>query len=56
MGIKFKKKFIKKQRGDVLKTFGDNSKIKKLTKYQPKISLENGLNEFLQWYKKFYKI
>tara|TARA_B100000989_G_C19519844_1_gene463611 strand:+ start:310 stop:1287 length:978 start_codon:yes stop_codon:yes gene_type:complete len=56
VGRKFKKRFVKKQMGDVLKTFGDNSKIKKLTKYQPQMSLKDGLKEFLQWYKKYYNI
>ena len=53
---KFKKNLKKKQIGDVVKTFGDNTKLKKLIKYEPKISLSKGLDEFLNWYlkSKFY--
>ena len=47
---KFKKNYKKKQAGDVIKTFGDNSKLKKLIKYNPKVSLSEGLDEFLGWY------
>jgi len=47
---KFKKNYKKRQAGDVIKTFGDNFKVKKLTKYNPRVSLSEGLDEFLNWY------
>ena len=50
-GKKFKKKFLKKQEGDIIKTHADITKLKKLTSFNPKIDLERGLNEFINWYK-----
>ncbi|MER3498944.1 MAG: epimerase [Chitinophagaceae bacterium] len=37
------------QPGDVPKTFADISKAKKLLGYQPKIQLQEGLKEFMDW-------
>lgn len=38
------------QPGDVPQTYADISKAQKLLNYQPKTSLEAGLNAFYQWY------
>tara|TARA_B100001250_G_C19771890_1_gene777557 strand:+ start:644 stop:1624 length:981 start_codon:yes stop_codon:yes gene_type:complete len=54
--IKFKKKFIGPQAGDVKKTYSNLKKIFKITNYKPKIDLEDGLKNFIGWYKKYYKI
>jgi UDP-glucuronate 4-epimerase len=37
------------QPGDVPHTFADISKAKKLLNYQPKVSLEEGLEKFVEW-------
>lgn len=52
---KLRKKYIKKQRGDVIKTYGSNLKLKKniLKKYKF-TTLEFGMKKFIDWYKKFY--
>jgi UDP-glucuronate 4-epimerase len=55
LGKKAKKKFLKLQRGDVPKTLSDISKIKKDLNYNPKTSVEEGVKNFINWYKKFYK-
>lgn len=41
----------KKQMGDVSYTNSSSFKIKRLLKHQPKISLNNGVEMFLKWYK-----
>lgn len=46
------KNFIPK--GDIKKTYSDNRKIKKLLKLTPKISLDEGVEKFLNWFKKYY--
>lgn len=38
------------QPGDVDRTFADISKAKKLIKYEPKTSFEDGIKKFIQWY------
>ena len=39
------------QPGDVERTFADVSKAKRLIGYEPKISFEDGIKEFVNWYK-----
>jgi len=40
------------QPGDVDRTYADTSKAKALIGYEPKISFEDGIKEFVKWYKK----
>ena len=47
--------FLPKQLGDVKDTLADISKIKENFGYQPKTELYNGLENFVSWYKSFYK-
>jgi len=42
-------RYIEKQRGDVLHTFADISKAKKLLDYQPKVKLKEGLEKEVEW-------
>ena len=55
-GKKFKKKFLKKQEGDIVKTHADIRKLKKLINFNPKTNLKKGLKEFINWYKLEKKI
>jgi len=40
------------QSGDVERTFADITKARKMIKYEPKISFEDGIEKFIEWYKK----
>ncbi len=51
--IKINKKFIKKQKGDVIKTYGDNTKLKKITKINKFVSIGEGMKKFVDWYIKY---
>ena len=55
--IELKTKAIKKltsmQPGDVYKTFSDCSKIKEELNYNPKISIEEGVKNFINWFKTY---
>ena len=44
------KNFVKRQKGDVIKTYGDNTKLKKITKINKFISVEEGMKNFVDWY------
>ena len=44
--------FYPRQKGDVLKTGADTSLIQNWINYKPYTSLEKGINEFADWYKK----
>jgi UDP-glucuronate 4-epimerase len=48
---KFEKKLMKMQPGDTKKTHADITKIKKITKYKPKVKIEIGLINFFNWFK-----
>lgn len=49
-GIKADKKYNNFKPGDVFTTYADISKAKKMLKYNPKISIEEGLKKFTAWY------
>ena len=42
------------QPGDVTATYADVSKLNKLTGYLPKVMLDDGLKQFVIWYREFY--
>ncbi len=42
--------------GDILHSFGDISKAKKIINYQPKYTQEEGLREYFTWHSQKYKI
>jgi len=48
------KTFMPMQDGDVKKTWADVDKLKSLTNYQTKTSIEKGVNHFALWYNSFY--
>tara|TARA_B100000575_G_C22718833_1_gene432422 strand:- start:226 stop:618 length:393 start_codon:yes stop_codon:yes gene_type:complete len=54
LGKKAKIKKLPMQIGDVHKTHGNSNKIIKKTRYQPKTDIQDGINKFINWYKKFY--
>ena len=53
---KAKLKFLPMQLGDVKITYADINKTKKMLNFKPKVSLKNGVEEFVNWYKKYNKI
>ena len=53
---KFNKEWVEAQPGDVVKTYADISKLKKIINFEPKTDIENGLRKTIEWYKKFKNI
>jgi UDP-glucuronate 4-epimerase len=53
-GKKAKINFLPVQGGDVLKTSADISKAKKDLNFNPKTPLEEGVKNFVDWYKEYY--
>ncbi|MBW3020239.1 GDP-mannose 4,6-dehydratase [Candidatus Woesearchaeota archaeon] len=53
---KAKKNLMGMQKGDVPKTYANINKAKKMLKWQPKTSIEDGIKNFIEWYKEYYKI
>jgi len=52
---KAKIKYKKLQPGDVVETLANNKKVTKITGYKPKISIEIGIRNFINWYRNYYK-
>ena len=50
---KAKKNYVSLQKGDIIKTHSSIEKLKKYSGYSPKIFINNGVEEFIKWYKKF---
>lgn len=42
------------QAGDVYQTFADIDDLFNVTGYKPKMSVEQGVNNFVDWYREFY--
>jgi UDP-glucuronate 4-epimerase len=55
LGIKAKKNLLPMQKGDVMITYSDTSKSKKMLGYDPKTTLKEGIKEFVEWYRGYYK-
>jgi len=49
-------KLLEKQPGDVERTESNCDKIKSLVEYKPKVSINDGIENFINWYKSYYKI
>lgn len=56
LGKEAKKNYLPLQKGDVKKTISDVSKIKKHYGFKPEVKIEDGIRNFIDWYKNFYKI
>ena len=56
LGIKAKKNYLDFQPGEAVKTAADISKIQKITNFQPKIKIEEGIPIFVNWFKDYYKL
>jgi len=56
LGVTAKKNFMPMQAGDVYQTYADVDDLFEVTGYKPAMSVENGVDRFVQWYRDFYKI
>ena len=54
LNIRATKDFLSMQDGDVHQTFADTSSIESDYNYKPQIDINNGIKEFVSWYKCFY--
>lgn len=55
LGIEAKKNFREMQPGDVYQTYADTQDLFEATDYRPKVSVKEGVAEFVQWYREFYQ-
>ena len=52
--LKFKKKFLNLQKGDIVRTSADNNKLISKFKVKKFTKIEVGISNFIDWYKKYY--
>jgi len=55
LNIKAKRKYGPKHPADATETWSDTTKLQKLG-YRPKTPINVGVNNFVEWYKKYYKL
>lgn len=55
IGKKANKIYVDMQPGDVLKTYADVNDLEKAIGFKPSTSIEEGLKQFIGWYKLYYR-
>lgn len=55
LGIEAKQNFREMQPGDVYQTFADTQDLFEATGYKPKVGVKEGVKEFVDWYRGYYK-
>ncbi|APG51982.1 TPA: NAD-dependent epimerase [Providencia stuartii] len=56
LGKKAIKNFLPMQAGDVYTTWADTEDLFKVTGYRPQVSIEQGVQAFVNWYHEYYQI
>lgn len=56
LGKKAKKKLLPMQQGDVPATFADIRHSTKQLGFKPKVSIEVGIHNFIEWYRRYYLV
>lgn len=56
LGILANKNMMKMQPGDVYQTFAGVENVFEVTQYRPTVSVEEGVERFVKWYKDFYGV
>ncbi len=56
VGKKAVRNYMPMQSGDVLATWADASILKNLTGYQPATNVDEGISEFVDWYRSYYGV
>jgi len=56
LNIKSQKNLMPMQPGDVYQTYADVEDLFKYTHYKPAITVTEGVEKFVRWYKSFYKV
>ncbi len=54
--MKAKKNMLPMQAGDVPSTWADTSALESELGYRPKVDIEEGIGNFIDWYRWFYRV
>ena len=55
LGVVSKRNFLPMQPGDMLETNSNTDLLNTLTDFMPKITIKQGISEFVEWYLSYYK-
>ena len=55
LGMEATKNMMPMQPGDVYQTWADTEDLFKSVGYKPSMTIEKGVESFVQWYRDFYK-
>ena len=56
LGVEAQKKMMPIQPGDVPKTWADVEGLFNVVDFRPKVSVEEGIKKFIEWYREYYRI
>jgi len=56
LGIKAEKNILPLQPGDLVVTYADISKAKKMLNFNPTTNVEEGIKRFIEWYREYYNL
>jgi UDP-glucuronate 4-epimerase len=56
LGVQAQKNMLPMQQGDVHTTFADIEKTKEILGWEPRVKIEEGISEFIKWYKNYYNM
>ena len=56
LGIDIKKNFMEMQKGDVPATWANSELLERLTGYKPETTVQQGVYEFVKWYRSYYGV
>lgn len=56
LGKKAQKNLLPLQPGDVPETFADIDKSRQMLGFDPQVSIEQGIQKFIAWYKEYYQV
>jgi UDP-glucuronate 4-epimerase len=56
LGIEAKRNYMEMQKGDVPATWADALLLQRLTGYQPRTDVKDGIAKFVEWYREYYGV
>ena len=56
LGIEAIKNYMPMQSGDVKVTEANSKRLEDFINFKPNTSIKKGIKEFINWYRKFYKV
>jgi UDP-glucuronate 4-epimerase len=56
LGRKAAKQFLPMQPGDVVATYADIDDLARDVDFAPRTSIEDGVEQFVRWYRDFYRV